>query len=84
MKAIPIGINEVLLFAISGADDVNILKVSWIAPKLSRVNSIASPFHLVINTFQFQCFFNNPQRSVKPDPTCEILQNAREYRMGRA
>ena len=57
--ATPIGIKEVLLFAMSGSDDVNILNVSWIAPKLNSENNIASPFHLFINVCKFlKCLFN--------------------------
>ena len=48
----PIGISEILLFAMSESEDVNILKVSWIAPKLNSENNIASPFHLFISLFK--------------------------------
>jgi len=50
---IAIGIREVLFGAMSASEEVNILKVSWIAPKLSSENNIANPFHLFISVCQF-------------------------------
>ncbi len=40
-----IGINEVLLSAMSASDDVKILSVSCIAPKLKMENTIARPVY---------------------------------------
>jgi hypothetical protein len=44
-----IGINELLLSAMSASEEVNIRKVSLIAPKLNRKNNIASILHLFIS-----------------------------------
>jgi hypothetical protein len=49
VKMTAIGISELLLSAMSASEEVNILSVSLIAPKLSRKNNIASPFHLFIS-----------------------------------
>jgi hypothetical protein len=53
VKTNDIGSSELLFFSISGADDVNILNVSPIAPKLNIENRIASTFHLFMGVYNF-------------------------------
>lgn len=43
-----IGIKKDLLSAISESEEVNILNVSWIAPKVKTVNIIANTLNLFI------------------------------------
>jgi len=54
VRIIDIGISDVLLLEISESVEVNILRVSWIAPKLNTENNIARAFHLFIQIFDFK------------------------------